>query len=313
MVATTHATRHTHKAATVPGRAARPLGAAALGALLLLAPLTACTPSGARGAMAPPSGTGQSSAASTPPGLPSTSPGPTPPSPTPIGPSNLDAPPAEPRRYPVHTGIVATTFWVGEIFDANAEDGSQMLSTYDSEWFANYGGCDGDATSGSCETEPRTAANDFFPLSMTPRLNPFYLDLPFDDVNDSAAFARRGAVVPWAGDPEYLGQAANSDVSFMLNRWVKISKGDRVCFGQIADAGPGQYNDAEYVFGADDARPLNREFNGAGMDVSPALNGCLGFSELNGEDDRVSWQFVDEGDVPSGPWLRLVSRGSLVR
>lgn len=215
--------------------------------------------------------------------------------------------------YPLHTGIVATTFWVGEIFDPDADDGSQMLSAYDSDWFQSYGGCDGVMAAGRCETEPRSADNGYFPRGMTPRLNPFYLDLPFDDVNDPAAFARRAEVVPWADAPAYRGQADNAGVSFMLNRWVKISRGDRVCYGQVADAGPGQYNDAAYVFGSDDARPLNSAFNGAGMDVSPALNGCLGFSELNGENDTVDWQFVEEGDVAPGPWLRLVSRGTAVR
>ena len=60
----------------------------------------------------------------------------------------------------------------------------------------------------------------------------------------------------------------------------------------------GQYDDAEYVFGADDERPKNTKFNSAGMDVSPAVNGCLGFSDINGEDDRVDWRFVEVTDVP---------------
>ncbi|MFH5880434.1 hypothetical protein [Arthrobacter sp. NA-172] len=46
-------------------------------------------------------------------------------------------------KYPWHTGIVSTTFWVGEIFDPNAADGSQVTSTYDSRWMQSYGGCDG--------------------------------------------------------------------------------------------------------------------------------------------------------------------------
>ena len=43
------------------------------------------------------------------------------------------------------------------------------------------------------------------------------------------------------------------------------------------------------------------------MDVSPALTGCLRFSELNGDDNRVDWQFVDAAEVPTGPWTRLVT------
>jgi hypothetical protein len=224
----------------------------------------------------------------------------------PPGPAG-SAPPVG-RRYPVHTSIVATTFWVGEVFDPHADDGSQVLSTYDDDWMANYGGCDGVVVRDDCRTERRTAANHFFPTRMTPRENPFYLDLPFDDVNDPGAAARRADVVPWAHDPGWAEKLADPDQSIMKNRWVAVQKGSRVCYGQIQDAGPGEYDDAEYVFGTDDARPANERYNGAGMDVSPALNGCLRFSDLNGEDDRVAWWFVDEVDVPEGPWTIVVTR-----
>jgi len=93
----------------------------------------------------------------------------------------------------------------------------------------------------------------------------------------------------------------------MKNRWVQLVKGDRVCHGQIQDAGPGEYNDAEYVFGHDDARPANSRYNGAGMDVSPALNGCLAFADLNGQSDRVDWRFLEESEVPDGPWRMIIT------
>ena len=99
-------------------------------------------------------------------------------------PRRCSGPRRAPDTYPLHTGIVATTFWVGEIFDPNAEDGSQMLSTYDANWFANFGGCDGCHGQGVCQTEKRVASNDYFPSRMTPKQNPFYLDLPYDDIND---------------------------------------------------------------------------------------------------------------------------------
>ncbi len=220
-----------------------------------------------------------------------------------------DPPGPTSARYPVHTSIVATTFWVGEVFDPDAADGSQVLSTYDGDWLASYGGCDGAVVDGTCRTEARDASNGYFPTAMTPLENPFYLDLPFDDVNDPSAAARRADVVPWAHDPGWAEKLADPEQSIMKNRWVAIAHGDRVCFGQIQDAGPGEYDDAEYVFGTDDARPANHRYNGAGMDVSPALNGCLGFSELNGDGDRVDWWFVDDADVPAGPWLILPTAG----
>lgn len=216
------------------------------------------------------------------------------------------------RQYPWHTNIVATTFWVGEILDPSAPDGSQTVSTYDANWQANYGGCDGVIEDGVCRTERRDASNGFFPTKMTPRQNPFYLDLPFDDIHDPTAFAMRAKVVPWADDPGYRGRADDPTFSFMKNRWVELRKDGKTCYGQIQDAGPAVYDDAAYVFGNDDRRPANSRFNGAGLDVSPALNGCLGFSQLDGQNDRLDWRFVDAADVPDGPWKRIVTTQPVV-
>lgn len=209
--------------------------------------------------------------------------------------------------YPWHTRIVATTFWVGEVFDPAAPDGSQRVSAYDSMWLESYGGCDGVVVDEECRTEPRTAVNGFFPTRMRPRQNPFYLDLPYDDVNDDKGFAHRGDVIPWADEPGYIDDVDDRSVSLMKNRWVILHREGRVCFGQIQDAGPGEYRDAAYVFGDDDRRPDNTRYNGAGLDVSPALNGCLGFTDLDGQDDRVDWAFIDDEDVPDGPWKRIVT------
>ena len=217
------------------------------------------------------------------------------------------------REYPLHTNIVATTFWVGEVVDPTASDGSQVVSAYDSDWMDHYGGCDGIQRGDVCTTEPRTAENGFFPTHMVPKENPFYLDLPFDDLNDPIAFAQRNRVVPWADDPGYAGHGTDRSFSYLKNRWVEISNDSTTCYGQIQDAGPGEYHDAEYVFGNQDARPANRKFNGAGMDVSPALNGCLGFQQLNGNHDVVDWRFVDAQDVPPGPWKRIVTTRPPVR
>ena len=214
------------------------------------------------------------------------------------------------RIYPMHTAIVSTTFWVGEIFDPSASDGSQMYSTYDDDWYTHFGGCDG-ITSNGCQTERRTAGNGYFPTRMTPHENPFYLDLPFDDVNDSSAFLRRAQVIPWAGDPGYAGHAKDPGFSYMKNRWVQINKGGKTCYGQVEDAGPARYNDAAYVFGAANVRPQNRLYNGAGLDVSPALNGCLGYSSLDGDGDIVSWRFVEVGALPSGPWTTVITTSGL--
>lgn len=251
----------------------------------------------------------------------------TPPVTTPVPTSTPVPPPVHGRVYPVHTKIVATSFWVGELFDPGRPDGSQVCSTYDPNWAFNWsgvnsgkvpssaegcagaiiGGCDGiPGAKSKCDTEARTAANGFFPTKVTPKENPFYLDLPYDDLNDATAHKERDSVIPWAHDAGYPGR-----VSMMKNRWVLIvGPNGHTCFGQIEDAGPAQgsnYHDKAYVFGSNDARPLNPEFGRAGMDVSPALNGCLGFKELDGDSDQVSWRFVDDVDVPPGPWKTIVT------
>lgn len=249
--------------------------------------------------------------------------------------------PAHAATYPNHTNIVATTFWVGEVFNANTADGSQVCSTYDTQWGFSYlgfndgtvpttaaacggsywGACDGvdnGATTYAtftCATEARTAANNYFPTQQpTPSQNPFYLDLPYDDLNNATAFANRCTDIPWATavDPTHA-HCADSTYSYMKNRWVALTgPNGHTCYGQIEDAGPGQYDDTNYVFGSADARPLNTLYSGdptqgAGADVSPALNSCLGFTALNGDTDHVGWTFVDNANVPAGPWTQVVT------
>ena len=181
--------------------------------------------------------------------------------------TSMSPPQVEPRAaegrgpaYPWHTRIVATTFWVGEVFDPDAEDGSQMYSTYDDHWYASYGGCDGMIQAGVCRTERRHQRNGYFPRHMVPKQNPFYLDLPYDDLNDPIGFANRGTALPWASRKRYATLVDDPEVSLMKNRWVQISSRGRTCFGQIQDAGPGEYHDAEYVFGDQDARPASTRY-----------------------------------------------------
>ncbi|MEA3200231.1 MAG: hypothetical protein QOE90_1659 [Thermoplasmata archaeon] len=233
-----------------------------------------------------------------------------------------------------HTNIVSTTFWVGEIFNANLADGSQVCSTYDSQWAYHWsgvnhgtvpasaagcagsivGGCDGvPGANDACATQRRTSANGYYPTSplVHPKENPFYLDLPFDDVNDATAYHERCQVIPWASQPGFAGHCTDPGFSYMKNHWVMIQgPNGHVCYGQVEDAGPSHgslYHDAAYVFGTNDARPVQGQFNDAGMDVSPALNGCLGFAELDGENDHVAWSFVDASQVPPGPWTTTVT------
>jgi hypothetical protein len=176
---------------------------------------------------------------------------------------------------PWHYNIVTVNFWIGQVIDPHASDGSQKISAYDPHWEANYGGCDGILKGDVCTFEYRSAANDYFPTQMTPKQNPFYMDLPLSDRS-------------------------------LKDRWVQLEGAGGTCYGQVEDAGPAVYDDSAYVLGS--ARPKNTRFNGAGMDISPALYGCLGHSgAVAGASDRVNWRFVDADAVPAGPWTRIIT------
>ena len=184
---------------------------------------------------------------------------------------------AEAEPGPWHTNILSYTFYVGEVNGSGPND-SQEISAYDPNWMANYGGCDGIVIEGVCKIEYRDASNGFFPKHMTPKQNPFYLDLPVSDRS-------------------------------LKNRWVQIQGPGGTCFGQVEDAGPAVYDDRAYVFGTDDRRPRNKIADGGGMDVSPALNGCLGFT---GRDGIVDWRFVEPGMSPPARWTLIITTNPAV-
>ncbi|TAL07783.1 MAG: hypothetical protein EPO02_14035, partial [Nitrospirae bacterium] len=197
--------------------------------------------------------------------------------------------------YPLHKQITATVFWVGEpIGNGSSEDNSE--SVYDPKWLEHYGGID----------DPYQRKG-YFPVSFIPKQNPFYLDVPYNDfyscyLTEHCNPNQEGKRKPdsylhvyWAHEKRWV-----DGESMMKNRWVKLIHRNKVCYGQNEDAGPYQYNDYEYVFGT--ALPKNKLANNAGMDVSPALRDCLGFSGLNNDENSVDWQWIDERNVPEGPW-----------
>jgi hypothetical protein len=155
---------------------------------------------------------------------------------------------------------------------------------------ANYGGYD----------DP-IDRNGYWPAGFAPKENPFYLDLPYNDFDNSGSRkANAYQVVPWAGEKN-LGIRE----SMMKNRWVKLMRNGITCYGQIEDAGPYEYDDHQYVFGT--SEPINKLANNAGMDVSPALRDCLKFEGWNNDLNKVDWQFVVESNVPDGPWKEIVT------
>lgn len=203
--------------------------------------------------------------------------------------NDVSTPLASTSSYPIHTDITATVFWVGEpVGNGSSEDNS--FSAWDDDWIERYGGYD----------NPYERVG-YYPAGFTPKENPFYLDLPYNDFDtEGKRKVHAYAVVPWASTKTWA-----TDESMLKNRWVKIWRNNNVCYGQIADAGPYEYNDYEYVFG--EARPKNTIANNAGLDVSPALRDCLKFVGANNADNKVNWQFVEYADVPAGPWREIIT------
>jgi len=182
------------------------------------------------------------------------------------------------------TNIVTTVFWIGE-----RPGGNNLVpnhtSAWDKQWAKNYGGFD--------DPNPANRSN-YIPVRFTPRQNPFYCALPYNDKAHTGHRPEAPRVVPWFQDA-YQGPA----VSTCKDRWVAIRKGNRIAYAQWEDAGPFRTDHWQYVFGNERPKPnLNK---GAGLDVSPAVRDYLGLKQT----DVTDWRFVDFGEVPHGPWSTL--------
>jgi hypothetical protein len=194
-----------------------------------------------------------------------------------------------------HPGVTATLFWVGEGADASNAYISNAQSAFDAHWLAHFGGVDAPS--------PRTG---YLPAGFTPAENPFYVALPYSDFDDNGKRKQNAAlVIPWAAARTYQPLE-----SMVKNRWVRVTsvRTGRSCYAQWEDAGPGIYDDFQYVCGM--TAPAN-PFAIAGLsaasalDVSPAVRDCLG---LNEDIMRLSWRFVEDADVAPGPWTSIVTR-----
>src|SRR6266496_3610734 len=165
------------------------------------------------------------------------------------------------HQYPWKTDIVTTIFWIGE----------------------------------------QPAGHNLVPVKFTPRQNPFYCALPYNDKARTGHHPEAPRVVPWFKEA-YQGPA----VSTCKDRWIAIRKGNRIVYAQWEDAGPFRTDHWQYVFGNERPKPsLN---GGAGLDVSPAVRDCLGLKET----DVTDWRFVEFIEVPRGPWSTLGENNTFV-
>ena len=200
-------------------------------------------------------------------------------------------PPAAVHQFNWKANIVTTVFWIGEKPSGNNPVPNRS-SSWDKNWTQNYGGYD--------DPEP-SHRRDMIPANFTPRQNPFYCALPYNDKAREGHRPEAPTVVPWFKDA-YQGPA----VSTCKDRWIAIRKGAKTVYAQWEDAGPFRTDHWQYVFGNERPKPnLNQ---GAGLDVSPAIRDYLGLQDT----DVTDWKFVEFKDVPSGPWARYGDNNTFV-
>jgi hypothetical protein len=194
-------------------------------------------------------------------------------------------------QFPWKKDIVTTTFWIGELPTAN-NPVPNRASSWDKNWTQNYGGYD---------DPDRSKRRDLIPVKFTPRQNPFYIALPYNDKAREGHRPEAPQVVPWFKEA-YKGPA----VSTVKGRWIAIRKGNRTAYAQWEDAGPFRTDHWQYVFGNERPKPnLNK---GAGLDVSPAVRDYLGMQDT----DVTDWKFVEFKEVPRGPWSRYGDNNTFV-
>lgn len=190
---------------------------------------------------------------------------------------------SENTRYAWKRQIVTTTFWIGETPTKNNLVPNRS-SSWDAKWSAKYGGFD--------NPDP-AQRSDYIPVKFTPRQNPFYVALPYNDLQKNGHKPEAARVIPWFKEA-YQGPGK----SVCKGRWIAVRFKNKVVYAQWEDAGPFRTDHWEYVFGNDRPKPnLNQ---GAGLDVSPAVRDYLGMNDT----DVTDWRFVDFNEVPEGPWSK---------
>lgn len=191
------------------------------------------------------------------------------------------------ETQPNHQAVKATVFWVGEPPSSDNAGITNVASSWTSNWVKAYGGVD--------SYDKRCGLN---PCGFTPKENPFYFALPYNDRKDDGSLKPTSELeqIPW-----YSGAALEGQ-SLLKNRWIAVTHQDKTAYAQWEDVGPMNDDDIGYVFG--DQPP---KYEKSGLDVSPAVNTYI---DLQGE-GTVSWTFVGASDVPDGPWKNTVTESQL--
>jgi hypothetical protein len=194
------------------------------------------------------------------------------------------------RRYPWKKNIVTTVFWIGERA-TRSNPVPNTKSAWDLRWGRHYGGYD----------NPTDRAK-YIPARFIPNQNPFYVALPYNDVNHDHTRPEAAQMIPW-----FRNSFVRDGESVCKDRWLAIRHSNRICYAQWEDVGPFRIDHWRYVFGNE--RPLPNRNHSAGLDVSPAVRDYLGISGI----DVCDWKFVNLEEVPNGPWAFYGDNNTLVQ
>jgi hypothetical protein len=188
-------------------------------------------------------------------------------------------------QYKIHKNVISTIFWVGETSSEDNDFIANLASAWDENWTTHFGGID-----------TPDSRNKYYPKAFIPKENPFYIALPYNDIDENGDQKKDiSTLIPWYSPLD------SSTQSICKNRWVKVSKGSKVAYAQWEDVGPFNENDKKYVFG--DLNASNTINAKAGIDLSPALKTYLDLKDI----DDVNWSFVDDNDVPEGAWKDIIT------
>lgn len=192
--------------------------------------------------------------------------------------------------YPWKTHITATIFWCGER-PTKRNPTPNCKSSWDTEWAINFGGYDDPAPENRIANH---TTGEFRPKNFIPKLNPFYIALPYNDLKCWRSHKPEASkVIPWFSR---FNPAPGKTV--LKGRWVQIYINKRSCYAQWEDCGPWVTDDWQYVFGKQ--KPKATQNGAAGIDISPSIRDYLGVKSGT----KVHWRFVEESQVPYGPWKK---------
>ena len=192
--------------------------------------------------------------------------------------------------YPWKTHVTCSIFWIGEQPTARNPT-PNCKSSWDTKWAINFGGYDDPNPANRIANH---STGEFRPKAFVPKLNPFYVALPYNDVlNHRAHKPEASRVIPW-----FSRMRPAPGKTVLKGRWLQLYRNGRSCYAQWEDCGPWNTDDWQFVFG--NKPPKTTQNGSAGIDLSPAVRDYLGIKS----GQKLHWRFVEDNQVPYGPWKK---------